>query len=905
MGELMANLRLRWKALWRRKQLDRDLQDELSFHLAMKAEREPGEDPRVTFGNPTRIKEQVRDQWTFRALESVWQDVRYATRMLMRTPAFTLVAVASLAIGIGANTAIFSLVDSILLKSLPVNDPARLRLLLWSGEPRVTMNNMSGYNVGEDGERVHSSFSYPMYKTLTANLPQFADLIGFAHTQVTVTGRGESHYGSGWFVTGNFFSGLGVHAAFGRELTLEDDRVGAPAVAVLSYRYWSRQFGLDPAIIGQDLTINGRPVTVIGVLPESFTGVELGRRYDVFFPISQAGTFAPKWYALEKSDSWWVQILGRLKPGVSDQEARTALQVVMDQAGSAYPAKPEHAGDPWRPVLRDGSGGVFLLRQHATQPLLILQCVVLLVLLIACANIANLLLARGTARRREIAVRLSIGAGRFRLVRQILTESLLLAGLGAGLGLVIATPLAKVVLATAAGNEQIILDARVDVRTLIFTAVIAILTAVLFGLIPALRATRMDLTPALKDGSFGTAGSARHFRLSRVLVAGQVALSTLLLAGALLFTRTLVRVSSIDPGFNARRLLIFGLDGTRSGYDGEKTGALYERVRSRIESIPGVEAVMASSSPLIAGNMSNDDLTIAGYVPKNGQAPMAYTLGVSPRFLSGMGIGLLLGRDIGEQDTLSAPKVAIANEAFVRAYLEGRNPIGINFHFGTDPQREANGEFEIVGVCKDAKYDSLKREAPPTIYFSYVQNPKWIRDATFEVRTTLPPAAIASAVRRAVAEIDRGVPVADMRTQEEQIRMSLGMERLFATLVGAFGLTAALLAAIGLYGVMAYAVTRRTAEIGLRLALGARTGNVQWMVLRDSLRMVLIGMVIGVPAALALSRWVRSLLFGVSPGDPLSYFVSGLLMLTVAALAAWLPARRAASVDPMLALRCE
>ncbi len=905
MGEWMNGLGLRWRALWKRGQLDRDLEDEVAFHLAMKREKAGGpEDPRVGFGNPTRIKEQVREQWSFPGLESIWQDVRYAARMLMRTPAFTLVAVASLAIGIGANTAIFSLVDSVLIKSLPVSDPSRLRLLLWSGEPRVPLNNSSGYNTRVDGVMVHSSFSYPMYRTLAANLPQFSDLLGFAHSQLTVTGRPESHYASGWFVTGNFFSGLGVHALAGRELTPEDDRPAAPTVGVISYRYWSRQFALDPEAIGRDLTVNGQPVTIVGVLPESFTGVELGRQYDLFLPIARSGAFAPKWYALEKSDSWWVQVLGRLKPGVSDQAARTALQAVMDQEASAYPAKPEHTRDPWRALLKDGSGGVFLLRLHATTPLLILQCVVGLVLLIACANIANLLLARGSARRREIAVRLSIGAGRFRLVRQILTESLLLACLGAGLGLLIAVPLAKGVMAMAGGNEKIILDPHVDVRALLFTATVAILTALLFGLIPALRATRLDLTPALKDGTFGTAGLGRHFRLSRVLVAGQVALSTLLLAGAVLFTRTLVQVSSIDPGFNARRLLLFDLDGTRSGYGGEKTGALYERVRSRLETIPGVEAVMASSSSLIAGDVSNDDLTIAGYTPKNGPA-MAYTLAVSPHFVSGMGIGLLLGRDIADRDTLSAPKVAVVNEAFVRTYLEGRSPVGVNFHFGTDPVRDAKGEFEIVGVCRNAKYDNLKNETPPTVYFSYVQNPKWIRDATFEVRTTLPPVAIASAVRRAVAEIDRGVPIAEMRTQEEQIRASLGMERLFAALVGSFGLTAALLAAIGLYGVMAYAVSRRTAEIGLRLALGARAGSVQWMVLRDSLRMVVVGMAIGIPAAFALSRLVRSLLFGVSPGDPGTYVASGLLMLAVAALAAWLPARRAASVDPMRALRCE
>jgi len=525
-------------------------------------------------------------------------------------------------------------------------------------------------------------------------------------------------------------------------------------------------------------------------------------------------------------------------------------------------------------------------------------------LLIACANLANLLMARGVARRREIAVRLSIGAGRGRLIRQLLTESFLLAGLGAGLGLTLAAPLAKLVLSVAVGSEADLIDTHLDWRALLFTAATALATALLFGLMPAVRATRVDLTPALKDGP-GTLGSSPQLRVSRFLIAGQVALSTLLLVGAGVFVRTLVNLSSVDPGFQARQLLIFNVDGSRSGYEGDKLVGLYERIRERVAAIPGVRAATLSDIALISDSMSNSDLTIPGYKTKNGRTATAYELHVGSRFLTTMKIPIVLGRDLDDRDGPKASNAAVVNETFARKYLAGQGPVGLAFYVGNEKNPRPQDQTMIVGVCKDAKYDKLKDETPPTVYLPYRQDPNGASGMTFELRTALPPMAIAGAVQRVVAEIDRNVPVAEMRTQEEQIRTSLGTERMFAGVVSSFGVIAALLAAIGLYGVMAYSVTRRTNEIGIRLALGAGRGDVQWMVLRESLWMVAAGLIVGIPAALALTQLLREALYGIKPNDPLSFVTASALMLVVAAVAAWIPARRATRVDPMRALRCE
>ena len=902
MRELFTNFRLRWRALWKRRQLESDLEDELAFHLAMREEQK-GEGARRAFGNVELVKEDLRDQWTFRAIETFWKDLRYAGRMLRRSPGFTLVAILSLAIGIGANTAIFSVVDAILLRSLPVRDPGELRIVLSTGE--LPFPSHSGYHAETpSGIRVSSSFPYPMYQQFAASVPQFSDLMGFASSAVTVIAGAASHYAGAELVTGNFFTGLGVTPVAGRPLTAEDDRTGAAPVAVISYQYWERHFGLQPEAVGRTIFVNGRPVTIVGVAPRAFLGIEPGTVTGLYLPMSHVGVFGNKWYDLQSGDKAWVQIMGRLGTGVGEKAAAAALGTIMRRA-SAADEKKGRRGEPWRPVLENGAGGIQLLRNQSLGPILVLSCVVGLVLLIACANLANLLLARGMARRREIAVRLSIGAGRWRLIRQLLTESLLLAGLGAGLGLALAAPLANLVLSVAGHGETIVVDARLDWRALLFTAGAALATTFLFGLMPAVRATRVDLTPALKDGSGGALGSSPQLRVSRLLIAGQVALSMLLLTGAVLFVRTLVNLSSVDPGFQTQRLLLFSVNGSRSGYDGDKLLGLYEKIRERVAAIPGVRAATLSDVALISNSSSNGDLTIPGYKTRNGRSPEAYMIDVGSHFLTTVGIPVLLGRDLDERDGPKGARAAVVNETLARRYFADQSPVGRTFYFGNEKNPKPQDQVTIVGVSKDAKYVSLKDEIPPTVYVPYLQSAPSMWGTTFELRTALPPMAIAGAVQRAVAEIDRNVPVAEMRTQEEQIRMTLGTERMFAGVVGSFGVIAALLAAIGLYGVMAYTVARRTNEIGIRLALGAGRGDVQWMVLRESLWMVAAGLTVGIPAALALTQVLREALYGVKPNDPVSFVAAGTLMVIVAAVAAWIPARRAARVDPMRALRCE
>ena len=503
MRELLTNLLLRWRALWKRRQLERDLEDELAFHLAMR-EQKKGEGAQRAFGNVELVKEDLRDQWTFRAVETFWRDLRYAARMLRRSPGFTLIAILSLAIGIGANTAIFSVVDAILLKSLPVRNPEELRVVLSGSRPPY--DSFDGYSTNNSG---WSSFPYPVYEQFVRGVPQFSELMGFAGADVTVFAGAQSHYAEAEVVTGNFFSGLGVVALGGRTLNPEDDRAGAAPVVVISYRYWERHLGLEPEAVGRTVFMNGRPVTVVGILPRTFVGVHPGSAPDLYLPMSLVGATGTQWYHLEDDNTSWVQIIGRLRPGASDQQAMAGLGAVMQRAGMAADKKRGKQGAPWRPLLQNGAGGIQLLRDEATPALLVLSSVVGLVLLIACANLANLLLARGVARRREIAVRLSIGAGRWRLMRQLLTESFLLAGLGAGLGLALAAPLSKFVVSLAGGGDTI--DAHLDWRALLFTGAAALITAILFGLLPAIRATRVDLTPALKEGSGGAMGSDPRF----------------------------------------------------------------------------------------------------------------------------------------------------------------------------------------------------------------------------------------------------------------------------------------------------------------------------------------------------------------------------------------------------------
>jgi predicted permease len=897
---------------WHRKQSERDLERELRSHLELEAEERqeaglPADQARYAaqraFGNTTLVKEVTREMWGWIWLERCLQDLRYAVRVLRKAPAFTAVAVASLALGIGANTAVFSLLDAVLLKGLPVRDPAQLRILTWVHNDKVPVHSSSGYGTRDarTGQDISASFSYAAYRSLAASVPQFSALMGYSPNQFTVTAGGASEYALGHFVSGNYFTGLGVQPLIGRPILPEDEAPGAPRIVVLTHRYWEKRFGLDAAVIGREIVVNQRPVTVAGVMPPNFQGLYPGAEVDLFVPLATVDEMGTAWYSKTHPDNWWVQIFGRLNPGVSDIETASAVRATLGVAIREYAGNVSESAIP-QVLLAPGAHGVGLFRDYWSTRLYILSVTSGLILLIACVNLANLLLARASGRRHEIAVRLSIGASRGRLLRQLFTESLLLGAAGGLLGLLLAKPLCRVLLRYAAGSGSLSLDARLDARSLAFTFGLSLLTGVLFGLAPAWRNTRVELSPAMKSSAHNVTASGGRMRIGRILVSAQVALSVLLLVGAGLFVRTLASLSRVDLGFRPERLLTFQTDPSRNGYQGQRLADIYSRMREKIGAIPGVESVGMSQHGLIQGVVSNDDIFIPGRQLKPADSE-TYLLFCSDSFLKTMRIPVILGRDLLSGDGPASPLVAVVNETFAKRVFPGENPVGKTFLLGEkhpDPH-----PIHIVGVAKDAHYNGVRASVAATSYIPYSQRLQGLRQMTFAIRTVLPPLSIAGAVRRAVADIDRSIPVAELRTEEAQIRDSLGAERLFAGLVGSFGALAALLAAIGLYGVLAYTVARRTAEIGIRIALGASRGNVQWLVLRESLVTVAVGILVGAPAALALTKLVKSMLFGVTPTDTVSFAVALLVMAVVTAIAAYVPARRASRVDPMVALRYE
>ena len=857
---------------------------------------------------------------------TILQDLKYGLRMLVKNPGFAAVAVLSLALGIGANTAIFSLIDAVLLKMLPVQNPQQLVLLDWAshGWPNDIMHGLSGnMNQDKSGRLTSTSFSYPAYEQIRAGNQVFSSVLALAGngSELNVGYNGEPRWSQGQLVSGTFFPTLGVQPVLGRVLTPDDDRIGASAVAVISYGYWQRRFGRDPAILGRTITVNGVPVSIVGVGPPEFYGVQPGRAVDVWLSLHTQPQVEPRWSEgppgaaslFEARDNWWVLIMGRMKPGMSEQQVRAELDVILQQSMAAEVKPTTKAETVPHLGVESGSKGLDYLRGEFSEPLFILMTVVGLVLLIACANVANLLLARAASRQKEIAVRLAIGAGRWRLVRQLLTESVLLAALGGVVGLVLAFWGTDLLVALmASGRDAFSLSVTPSPRVLAFTAAVSLLTGVLFGLSPALRSTQVDLTPALKESAgtlLGVTQGKRGLRLGlgKTLVVTQVALSLLLLVGAGLFVRTLTNLENVNAGFDQRNLLLFGIDPTQDGYKGQRLVGFYQELTRRIKSLPGVHSVTMSTSTLIGGGVSINSVSIPGYTPKPGQKNAvgeleAYFNRVGPNFFETLGIPLALGRTIGEGDTEAAPKVAVVNQTFARQFLSGGNPVGRRIGFGDE---KTAGDTEIVGVVGDAKYSDLRREVPPTVYVPCLQDLKWLGPINFEVRTVGDPMQMASAVRRVAQDLDSNLTLYQIRTQVDQINMSLFQERLFARLTSFFGMLAALLACVGVYGIMAFAAAQRTREIGIRMALGARRGGILGMVLRETCLLVAIGIAIGILVALGASRLISTLLFGLKPTDPLTISVAALLMVAAAVFAGYVPARRAARVDPMIALRYE
>ena len=816
-----------------------------------------------------------------------------------------MVAVLSLALGIGANTVIFTLIDAVLIKMLPVKNPEQLVVIGWGAKdwPRIVTSHR-GSSDRVTGHVSASSFSYPTFQQFRANRQVFSDVFAFAELeQLNVSTSGHAEMASAHLVSGNYFSGLGVRALTGRTFVDQDDKQGAAPTAVISFRFWNHRFGLDPSAVGKAITVNGVPFTIVGVAPREFFGVSAGNAPDLFIPVAMQPRVAPFWTdeypsLFHASGACWLRAMGRLKPGVSEQQARAALDVVLQQSMTAGLSSLPPKEEIQTIELSPGSKGLNDLRSEFSQPLFILMTVVGLVLLIACVNVAILMLARATARQKETAVRLALGAGRPRLIRQLLTESVLLAIIGGVLGLALASRGENLLLTLVTpGETPLALNLQPDLRVLGFCLAISLLTGIVFGLAPALRGTRIDLTPALKvtAGSLGARFGRSRFGLGKMLVASQVAMSLLLLIGAGLFIRSLQKLNSIDLGFNRHNLLLFSIDGSASGYKNARLGNAYKEIQARLQAIPGVRSVSLSQHRLIGGGVSIGGVEVPGYKPRPNEEVSSWMIWVGPGFFETMGIPILAGRALSARDSESAPKVVVINETFARHYFPNQGPVGKRLGDGT----------EIIGVAKDAKFDTVRREAAPTMYLPYLQHLEGMDTVSFEIRTAGSPTAIVPDARRAVAAVGANLPLFDVKTQEQQIAGSLFEEHLFAKLVGCFGLLALLLASIGLYGVMSYAVVRRTSEIGIRVALGAQRGQVLWMVLRETTLLVAAGLGIGLPTALALTRLIRNQLFGLKPTDPFTIAVATLTLVVVAVFAGYLPARRASRVDPMVALRYE
>ena len=834
-------------------------------------------------------------------MENLLQDVRFGLRTLGKNPGFTLVAILTLALGIGANAAIFSLTDQVLLRLLPVERPRELVVL---SSPGVGHGRI--WSDIEGGP----SFSYPMYKDLRDRNEVFTGLLARYHLQVNVAGEGQSQLAEGELVTGNYFQVLGVRPFLGRVLTVQDETApGANPVTVLSYGYWTRHFGSDPNILNKQLALNGNSLTVVGVARPGFAGVQVGQIPDLFIPITMKAQMTPNWDGLADRNDHWVTMLGRLKPGMSAEKAQAGLAPVYralmegDAAALKLSARDQQEFVNRKLVLGTGSHGRPVLQHDAGQPLLVLMAMVGLVLLIACANLAGLLIARGEGRQREIALRLALGAGRVRLVRQLMTESLILALAGGAAGLALASWTLSVIVNSIPEDQGASgLTSQLDYRVLIFACVVSVVTGVLFGLVPAIRATHTDLQSVLKDQGVNVSGGRTNVRVRKFLLTSQIALTAVLLSAAGLFAHSLLNLKTQDLGVRPDHVLEFSISPELNRYTPPQTIALADRIRKSMGPLPGVRSASESEIPMLANSNSSSNVTVPGYNAQEDEDMNVDQNFVGPNFLATMGIPLLNGREFSEADSGTSPKVAIINEAMARRFFAGRNPIGLRFGFGGG--KDVKLDTEIVGVVKDSKNTDVKQAAHPFAFLPYSQS-EHAGNATFYVRTNQDPVALTATVRNLIAGFDANLPVYGVKTLTAQVDEIMFTDRLVTIFSLCLGLLASLLAAVGLYGVMAYVVARRTREIGIRMALGATQQNVAWMILREILGMLAAGLCVGLVAAYGIGKVVESLLFGVKASDPAVFVLAAVLLAAVALLAGWLPSRKAANVDPMVALRYE
>jgi predicted permease len=830
--------------------------------------------------------------------------LKLAFRTLFKTPFVTAIAVLSLALGIGANAAIFSLFDQILIRSLPVQEPGRLVNLSAPGPKHGSQScNSSG-----DCEEV---FSYPMLRDLQeAELGTFAGIAAhrifganLAHARQTISGEGS-------LVSGSYFPVLGLQPALGRLLGPGDDqRIGGDFVAVLGHDYWENQLGADPGVLNTVLTVNGQPMTIVGVAPEGFRGTTMGADPDVFVPITMRGLMQPGLQGFDNRRAYWIYLFARLAPGATLEAAHSEVNALYGGIINEVEAPlQEGMSDETMARFRakeigvaPGPRGQSNMNREAKTPLTLLLCVTGIVLLITCANIANLLLARGAHRSQEMAIRGSLGAGRRQLLAQLLTESLLLAGIGGAASLLVASWTLGIVGSFMPPEAAGIIALELSPSVILFSAILALGTGFLFGLYPALHSTRPDLVTALKDSSGQPSGARSASRFRSSLVTAQIALSMALLVGAGLFAKSLLKVSRIDLGMETQNVVAFGVSPELNGYEPEQSMALFTQAEAELAAVPGVTGVTAAMIPVLSGSNWGTDVRVAGYecgpdIDCNGRFNI-----VGPGFFSTLGMPLVAGREFTEGDVEGAPEVVVINEAFARKFnLDPRGAVGQ--FMSENGQEELN--LQIIGVVQDAKYAEVKQEIQPLFFRPYRQS-EGVGAITFYLRTGVDPAPVLRAVPRVLGGIDPNLPVEDLKTLDQQARESVFLDRMISTLTAAFALLATLLAAIGLYGVLAYTVAQRTREIGLRMALGAAGGKVRGMVLKQVGVMVLIGGAVGLAGALALGRGAQSLLFEMEGSDPLVFSVSAVLLAVVALGAGYVPARRASRVDPMKALRYE
>jgi len=909
---LPGEIKRRITMLFHRDQLGRELEEEMNVHLELLRQQkiDRGLAPtaatraaHLKFGNTARIKEKSLMAWGSETLESIFSDISYGIRALLRSRGLTIVALLSLALGIGANTAIFSLLDAVLLRSLPVNNPQQL-VLLGTGDASGIGNNFVSTEL----------YSYPFYRQLREKNTVFSDVAAIFSMTDNVHGfvlnsTGDTNSASELMhvklVSGSYFPMLGVRAQLGRTLTEADDTTeGDHPVVVLSNGFWKRAMASDPDVLNRKIKLGDTIYTIIGVSPTEFFGTTVGESPDMWVPLSMVKFVPPGYDAYSKNFVQSLNVIGRLKPGVSLAQATTEVNLLLQQITRGFSdvdlsqknlKELSKTHVPLTPI----ANGLSSIRRQFSEPLQILMAVVALVLLIACANIANLLLARSTVRARELAVRQALGARPSRLIRQLLTESLTLALVGGFLGVGFALIASRFLLRMVSGGSEILpLDISLNLHLLGFTLAVTVATAILFGTIPAFRATSLHLTDSLKEGRGPSSAGARN-PLAKGLVISQVALSLVLTVGAGLFLRSLSNLNRVDPGFNRKNVLRLQIETDALGYkeDDPRLNALFQQIESRVNELPGVKAASFSAftfhegswsgAMLVPGMPNNEDITVHQNVVGNG-------------YFKTMQIPLIAGRTFSTADTATSQHVAVISERTAKMLFPAGNPIGRHFRVGrNEPERE----YEVIGIVKDVKFDSLQEEPAYINYLSYAQRPWDFGD--FEVRYTGPFSNISSSVQQAIKSINPNVRITHVTTLDEQLSRSMTNQRLVAQLSAFFGALAVFLSSIGIYGLMSYVVSRRTNEIGIRMALGAARSDVSWLVAREILSLVAIGVGIGIPAALVGNHLVANMLYGLKSTDPLSLVAAAVLLLSVASIAGYFPARRASRVDPMQALRYE